>query len=94
MLALILGTLLALAPQEIEIPANDGWVTDLAGILSPDQERSLESLMASYESGTTHEIALLTVPSLAGRGPAGGNHAGAPPGGGGHGGDHRPPDQM
>ncbi len=47
MLALILGTLLALAPQEIEIPANDGWVTDLAGILSPDQERSLESLMAS-----------------------------------------------
>ena len=67
MLALVLGTLLALAPQEIEIPANDGWVTDLAGILSPDQERSLESLMASYESGTTHEIALLTIPTLAGR---------------------------
>lgn len=51
---------------EIQIPKNDGWVTDLAHLLSPEQERSLEALMESYRQGTTHEIALLTVPSLNG----------------------------
>lgn len=49
-----------------EVPENDGWVTDLAGLLTESQERSLESLAASYESGTGHEIAVLTVPSLGG----------------------------
>ena len=69
MLALILTLGLCspvLAPRQ-DIPANDGWVTDLAGLLSSEQERALESLMESYKSGTTHEIALLTVPNLSGR---------------------------
>jgi uncharacterized protein len=48
------------------IPANDGWVTDLAGLLTPEQERSLETLMQSYEAGTANEVALLTVPNLGG----------------------------
>ena len=52
---------------QLETPKNDGWVTDLAGMLDETQERSLESLMESYRTGTTHEIALLTVPSLEGR---------------------------
>jgi uncharacterized protein len=47
-------------------PANDGWVTDLAGFLTPEQERALESLMQSYATGSTNEIALLTVPDLGG----------------------------
>lgn len=51
---------------QVDVPKNDGWVTDLAGMLTPDQERSLEILMESYKQGTTHEIALLTVPSLNG----------------------------
>ncbi len=50
-----------------DIPANDGWVTDLGGFLTPQQERSLETLMESYRQGSGHEIALLTVPDLGGR---------------------------
>jgi uncharacterized protein len=49
------------------IPPNDGWVTDLAGFLTPDEERSLEQLMTSYKAGSGNEIALLTVPDLGGR---------------------------
>ena len=50
-----------------EIPANDGWVTDLGGFLTPQQETALETLMESYKRGSGHEIALLTVPDLGGR---------------------------
>ena len=49
------------------IPANDGWVTDLGEMLTAEQESSLEALMESYRSGTTHEIALLTVADLDGQ---------------------------
>jgi uncharacterized protein len=52
---------------DIEVPRNDGWVTDLAGLLSPSEEQSLEALMESYRQGTKHEIALLTVPDLKGQ---------------------------
>ncbi len=50
--------------SEQEIPANDGWVTDLAGLLSTSEQSALEELMESYRSGSGHEIALLTIPSL------------------------------
>ena len=50
-----------------DIPANDGWVTDLGGFLTPQQETTLEQLMESYKLGSGHEIALLTVPNLGGR---------------------------
>lgn len=50
-----------------DVPAHDGWVTDLADLLTDEQERALETLMESYRAGTTHEIALLTVPALDGR---------------------------
>ena len=66
MLVPILLAILAVAPRELAVPKNDGWVTDLAGMLSPTQERELETLMESYKQGTTHEIALLTIPSLEG----------------------------
>ena len=49
------------------IPKNDGWVTDLGGFLTPQQESTLEALMESYKAGSGHEIALLTVPDLGGR---------------------------
>lgn len=49
-----------------EVPRNDAWVTDLAGLLTPEQERSLEALMESYKAGSGQEIALLTVPDLGG----------------------------
>ena len=62
--ALLLATA-SLAQQAI--PRNDGWVTDGADFLSPQQEQALEALMESYKVGSGHEIALLTVPDLGGR---------------------------
>lgn len=59
--------LLAVTVHAQDIPANDGWVTDLGNFLSPQQEESLERLMESYKQGSEHEIALLTVPDLGGR---------------------------
>ncbi len=70
LVALLLAALLpavTVHAQQGEIPANDGWVTDLGGFLTPQQEATLESLMESYKRGSGHEIALLTVPDLGGR---------------------------
>ena len=64
--ALVACVALALPAAEVEVPANDGWVTDLAGMLSDAQEQQLELLMESYRQGSGHEIALLTVPDLGG----------------------------
>jgi len=50
-----------------ELPANDGWITDLGGFLTPEQERELEALAESYKAGSGNEIAVLTVPDLGGR---------------------------
>ncbi len=60
--------LLGLAPPaaEVQVPEFDGLVTDLAGFLTGQEERQLELLMQSYQSGTTHDVALLTVPDLGG----------------------------
>jgi uncharacterized protein len=60
------GALVSLAHAELEVPKNDGWVTDQAKLLSPAQEQALEALMESYRRGTTHEIAVLTIPTLGG----------------------------
>ena len=65
MLSLLLGAVLVLG-SPADVPKPDGWVTDLGEMLSPREEASLEALMESYKSGTTHEIALLTVPNLGG----------------------------
>jgi uncharacterized protein len=50
-----------------EIAPNDGWVTDPAGLLSAEQERSLESLCESYRTGSGQEIAVLLLADLGGR---------------------------
>jgi len=65
-LPLLLLALSAAQGSRLEIPQHDGWVTDLAGMLTAEEEGRLETLMESYRRGTTHEIALLTVPSLEG----------------------------
>ena len=53
--------------QDFPLPANDGWVTDLADMLQPAEERALEALMESYRAGSGQDVALLTVPDLGGR---------------------------
>jgi uncharacterized protein len=66
-LVAIIPLLCVVVQAQGPLPANDGWVTDLAGLLSPQQEQALETLMESYRLGSGHEIALLTVPDLGGR---------------------------
>lgn len=51
---------------DVQVPKNEGWVTDRAGVLSESQKRDLSALMESYKQGTKHEIAVLIVPSLNG----------------------------
>ncbi len=65
---LLCGLLFATASlAQQAIPRNDGWVTDGAGFITPQQEQALEALMESYKVGSGHEIALLTVADLGGR---------------------------
>jgi uncharacterized protein len=65
---LLLGVALLAPQQNRDIPANDGWVTDLAGLLPASRERALEQRMESYRAGSSGaEIAVLTVPNLNGR---------------------------
>lgn len=64
-LAPVCAALLA-APSPAQV-ANDGWVTDLADLLSKEQEQELELLMESYKQGSTNEIAVLTMPDLGGQ---------------------------
>ncbi len=47
-------------------PANDGFVTDDAHLLTSSQEATLEKTLQDYQSTTSNEIAVLTVPSLSG----------------------------
>ncbi|MBK7876158.1 MAG: TPM domain-containing protein [Planctomycetes bacterium] len=66
--AAIVATEPAAAPAlDVDVPANDGWVTDLAGLLTAPEERELEAAMEAYKRGSGHDIALLTVRDLDGR---------------------------
>ncbi|MFT7671078.1 MAG: hypothetical protein ACI8X5_003794 [Planctomycetota bacterium] len=69
LLVALMAWLFFAAPVKAQdsVPKNDGWVTDLGEMLSPQQEQGLEVLMESYKSGAGHEIALLTVPDLGGQ---------------------------
>ena len=67
LLVLIACAGLTAGTSSAQVPKNDGFVTDLAGMLSAEQERQLELLMESYKQGSTHEIALLTVPDMGGQ---------------------------
>ncbi len=65
---LLVGLLAPAAPvAQVQVPQHDGWVTDLADLLSAEQEQALESMMASYQAGSSQDVALLTVPDLGGR---------------------------
>ncbi|MCE9592656.1 MAG: TPM domain-containing protein [Planctomycetes bacterium] len=64
MLAILVAWLALFAPQSV--PSNDGWVTDRAGLLSAGEEQTLEEDLEAFRQKTGHELALLTVPNLAG----------------------------
>ena len=52
--------------QEFEVPRYEGWVTDAARVLSAAQRSELEARLSDFERRSTHELALLTIPSLKG----------------------------
>jgi len=64
----LFGLMFLLAPPvfAFEIPANDGFVTDMAGIISPDEEVILEQALSDYRTETSNEIAILIINSLDG----------------------------
>jgi len=55
-----------LAAAEVAVPALTARVTDLAGLLPPEREQALEAKLARFERETSHQIAVLIVPTLEG----------------------------
>ena len=45
---------------------QQGWVSDYAGILNPEEKKRISAALESYEKETCHQIFLLIIPSLAG----------------------------
>lgn len=52
--------------EAFDVPPNDGYVTDTAGILTAEQERQLETDLTSYRNATSNEIAVVILKSLGG----------------------------
>jgi uncharacterized protein len=50
----------------LQVPPLKGRVNDLARIMPPDRARTLEERLARFEKETSHQIAVLTIPSLEG----------------------------
>ncbi|TSC59017.1 MAG: uncharacterized protein Greene041619_198 [Candidatus Peregrinibacteria bacterium Greene0416_19] len=65
--ALVMMPLTAFAFQT---PANDGFLTDEAGIITDQQEQDIEKMLLEYQQQTSNEIAILTVGNLDGEVPA------------------------
>jgi len=49
-----------------EVPVNDGYVTDDAGLLTSEEETSLEEELTAYKAETSNEIAVVILRSLSG----------------------------
>ncbi len=58
--------LTAMVAWGLDVPPLGGRVNDLAGLLSPDTEKRLESELAAFESSDSTQVVVLTVPSLQG----------------------------
>jgi len=50
----------------LDVPPLRGRVNDLAGVIPSDRARVLEEQLANFEGETGHQIAILTIPTLAG----------------------------
>jgi uncharacterized protein len=50
----------------LEVPKLQGRITDLAGILTPDQVATLDSRLQQLENTDSTQVAVLTIPSLEG----------------------------
>ena len=48
------------------VPVRQGWVSDYAKVLTPEEKERITSALESYEKETCHQIFLLIIPSLDG----------------------------
>lgn len=63
------GLMLALQPAaalDLQIPKLQARVTDLAGVLTPEQTNNLENKLKQFEASDSTQIAVLIIPSLEG----------------------------
>lgn len=65
-LALPLCFLTVSAAYALELPENDGFVTDAAGILTPEQDETLENELTAYREKTSNEIAIVILQTVTG----------------------------
>ncbi|MBT3293400.1 TPM domain-containing protein [Candidatus Peregrinibacteria bacterium] len=65
---IVLAAVFLWAPSTLalDVPNNDGFVTDHAQVLTTQQESDLEGVLSLYKQETTNEIAILAIPSLEG----------------------------
>ena len=63
---LCMAVLLPWAAAALEVPALKGRVNDYGGMLSPEAERRLETLLKELEEKDSTQVAVLTIPSLDG----------------------------
>jgi uncharacterized protein len=63
---LCIAVLLPWAAAALEVPALKGRVNDYGGMLPPEAERRLETLLKELEEKDSTQVAVLTVPSLDG----------------------------
>ncbi|MFA7382405.1 MAG: TPM domain-containing protein [Desulfurivibrionaceae bacterium] len=52
--------------KALEVPQYQGYVTDLAGMISPGERQRLEQTLLAFEQSDSTQIAVLTIPSLEG----------------------------
>jgi len=64
--ALLLLLAYAIPGYALEVPVHQGYVTDLAGMLSPPVRQRLEQTLLAFEETDSTQIAVLTIPSLEG----------------------------
>ncbi|HCC54760.1 MAG TPA: methanol dehydrogenase [Desulfobulbaceae bacterium] len=69
--SLLLGLCLFLVSDSspalaLEVPPNQGYVTDLAGMISPEERQRLAQFLFAFEQSDSTQIAVLTIPSLEG----------------------------
>ncbi len=65
-IALFLCSAISVAADDRWTPQHQGHITDIADALSKTDRERLASMLGRYERETTHQIAVLLVPTLSG----------------------------
>jgi uncharacterized protein len=65
-LLLTAATLVGSSARALDVPPLQGRVNDHAQLLTPEQRSALEAKLTAYETRTTQQFTLLTVPTLDG----------------------------